>query len=322
MSKIYAGPAKVFFKAKGLFPEGENGTVNAVINQDSDEIAVGMFGRVGEQQANAMATITLTPADNWGLLPILYPAYLGAKVGAVAAALAIGTQPHGAVKESCKIWAPADARLYDFVRAAVIRPPDIHLGVGKSLFSELTIGALGDLAKSLGDAGFLYTVTESAAPDPGGQFSMDDFVRGRWIGGWGDVAGFGGDSGDPMEAEDEWTISCEVKYQPLPVQKLVRGYMLTSVGYMVRVRPYGPTHSQIATAIGVNDGRTLGQRFGSAHDLTLEGPGGKTITLKGADVKGAGYEFGGTRLGTGEIGFVNEMKFAAGVPSALIEFSA
>jgi hypothetical protein len=47
-------------------------------------------------------------------------------------------------------------------------------------------------------------------------------------------------------------------------------------------------------------------------DLALSGPNGKSITLKNADVVGAGFEFGGTRLGTGEIGFVNGMAFSGG----------
>ncbi len=93
---------------------------------------------------------------------------------------------------------------------------------------------------------------------------------------------------------------------------------------MAKVRPYGPTHTQIDAAIGVNAGRTLGSQLANATtaaDLVLSGPNSKTITLKNADVVGAGFEFGGTKLGTGEIGFVTTMQFTAGAPQPLLVFS-
>lgn len=310
----------------GLFSEGENGPITIAINQESDRISTGMYGHVGESQANASASITLTPTDNWNNLGLLFPAYLGGSVGALPGALEIGKRPHGTVNVPAVVWTP-DGRLYTFPRSAVVRPPSLHLGVGKALFGEMEIIAIGDATKNLGEAGFLYTLVESAGVDPGGEFSMDDFIRGRWTGVWGDgtgaTAGFGGGAGGvPVEAEDEWTIETEVKFSPLTVQKLVRGYKLDSVRFMARVRPYGPTHTQINTATGINSSRTLGSRFGTTSDLVLTGPGAKTITLKNADVKGAGFDFGGTKLGTGEIGFVNEMKFVTGNPQPLIAFSA
>jgi hypothetical protein len=55
--------------------------------------------------------------------------------------------------------------------------------------------------------------------------------------------------------------------------------------------------------------------------LVLTGPSSKTITVKQTEIKGAGFEFGGTKLGTGEIGFVSKMNFAAGAPQPLLVFS-
>jgi len=54
----------------------------------------------------------------------------------------------------------------------------------------------------------------------------------------------------------------------------------------------------------------------------LSGPNSKTITLKNADAVGAGFEFGGTQLGTGEMGFVTTMTFTSGNPQPLLVFSA
>jgi len=276
-------------------------------------------------QAGAGARIAFAPFDHWGALGLLFPPALGVSVGSVAGVLAIGARPHGATDVPCKIWTP-DGRLYTFPRAAVTRHPELHLGIAKPLFGRTEITAIVATGKSLGDAAALYTIAESGAADPGGQMGLADFARGAWTGVWGTAAGFGGEvNGTPIEAEDEWVLSNEVKYSPLPVQKLARAYQLDSVKFMARVRPYGPTHTQIDAAIGLNHGRLLGSQIAgsaTAADLVLTGPNAKTITLKCADVVGAGFEFGGTRLGTGEIGFVTTVQFTGGVPQPLLVFSA
>lgn len=325
--QLYAGPGKLFFNAIALWPEGDNGAISARVIQEAQPASTGMHGRQTYTQGNGNVEITMTPFDNWGALATLFPAYLGVKVGLTAAALVIGTRPHnpaGAGDAAAKIWSADNAgRMYTFPRAGIIRHPDLHLGVGKALFGPITMMGLLATGKNMGDAAAFYTITETAAADPGGQMTLADFERGEWTGAWGTVAGFGGDGGATMEAEDQWTITSEIRYTPLPVQKLVRAYKLDSVAFMAKFRPYGPTHTQIDTQIGLNNGRILGARFANpGNDLLLTGPGGKTITLKNADVVGAGFEFGGTRLGNGEVGFVNGMTYTAGAPNSLLEFSA
>ena len=92
---------------------------------------------------------------------------------------------------------------------------------------------------------------------------------------------------------------------------------LDSVKFMAKCRPYGPTHTQILGKVGAH---SAGQKLGAA-DLTLTGPEGKTITLTNTEIRGAGFEFGGTQLGTGEIGFVQATTFTGGAPDPVIIFS-
>lgn len=324
---IYAGPGKVYFNAIALQPEGENGPIKLALTETTAQIAAAMFGRVGEQVADQIVELTVKPFDNWGSLRTLYPASIGVTCGASAAALVIGTRPHGAANVPCKVWTP-DGRLYNIVRSAIIGHPSLHLGIGKALFGDCKIIGIGDgvTPVAMGAAGYLIAgnaITESAAADPGGAMTMADFIRGPWTGVWGAVAGFGGAAGSlgdagSIEAEDEWTIECDVKYSALKVQGRTVGYKLDSAAFMAKCRPYGPTHTDIVAAVGAH---THGQRLGSA-DLVLTGPSAKTITLENAAVRGAGFEFGGTQLGNGEIGFVNEMTFTAGAPTSLLTFSA
>jgi len=316
---IYSGPAKVYRGTTGFFPEGENGATKYEVKQEKIDRSSGFHGRVTSLQGNSVDVISTTPWDSWGNLGELFPAYLGVSVGARAGALVIGTRPHGAAAGdvTTKVWA-LDGRMITMARSAITKHPEIHLGVDKPLFGPIEITGILASAKKLGDAGAFRTYAASGAADPGGVFTMADFQAGAWTGAWGTTVGWGGDGGDTIEAEDEWVLSNDIKYSPLVVQKLVRGYKLDSVSFMAKVRPYGPTQAQIDTAINAG---TLGKQF-SGGDLVLTGPNAKTITLKNAGVFGAGYEFGGTKLGNGEVGFVNTMVFTAGVPQPLVLFSA
>lgn len=320
----YTGPGKVYFNSVGLQANGVAGAIAAVINEKTSEAANAMFGRVGETLDDVTGEITLTPFDNWGLLRTLFPAYLGVTCGVSAGALVIGTRPHGAANAATKIWTP-DGRLYNFVRTAITQHPNLKLGSGEPLFGPIKITALGDVTKNPGDASFLLAsnaITESAGADPGGAFTMDDFIRGKWTGAWGTLAGFGGDAGSALEAEDGWELVTDVKYSARTVGRVTRHMVLDSVAFMVKARIVGPTQTQIAGALLAH---TSGERLAAGTngaDLVLTGPGSKTITLKECEIRGAGFEFGGSKLGNGEIGFVTRMTFTAGAADPLLVFSA
>jgi hypothetical protein len=323
MIPYYSGPGKVYLNSVALQAQGENGQITAVINEPTTPVAAAMFGRIGETFDDQTAKITVTPFDNWGLLATLFPAFLGISAGSTAGALAIGTRPHGATNLPAKIYTP-DGRLYSFVRTAITKHPDLRLGVGEPLYGPCEITALGDPALKPGATSFLVTgnaITEASASDPGGPMTTADFIRGAWSGAWGTLAGFGGDGGAPLQAEDFWTVQIHAKYSPLKVQKCTRHLKLDSVEIMAKARLVGPTHTQLVAQLGTH---TLGSLYGSgtnAADLVLTGPSSKTITVKQTEIKGAGFEFGGTKLGTGEIGFVSKMNFAAGAPQPLLVFS-
>lgn len=327
---FYTGPGKTYLgvNSVALQANGATGQVKATINTKTDDACTAQFGKIAEVVTDVTAEIDVTPFDSWHLLPTLLPPYLGVTTasgtGDAAGALVIGTRPHGAANEPCKIWTP-DGRLYNFVRAAITGHPSMKLSSKDPLFGAVKITCLGDPTLLAGASSFVLSgnvITETAGTDPGDPFAMTDFVRGRWTGAWGTLAGFGGDGSSTLEAEDGWEIVPDIKYHAVTVQGLTRHMVLDSVSFMAKCRPVGPTQSQIATALLAY---TLGQRLGASTnvgDLVLTGPNSKTITLKNTDIKGAGFEFGGTKLGNGELGFVCGMTFTAGAPNPQLIFSA
>lgn len=326
----YSGPGKVFFNAKGFFADGENGQVSLTIDEATTQRGTGSHGHVLETMDNVVAKLALTPFDHWGLLPTLFPVYVGVSTlgGTNKGLPLIGTRPHTAAAVPAEVWTP-DGRLYNVLRSAITKHPGMKFGNGQPLFEAMELTGIGLVGGNPGDSGFLIAanaITETAASDPGGAMALTDFANGVWSGAWGTFAGFGGDAGSPMQAEDYWQLVCDVKYSPLSVQKVVRHYKLDSAAFMIKARLVGPTHTQL---LGKILAHTAGQSLGQA-DLTLSGPASRTVILQNAEVKGAGFEFGGTKLGTGEVGFVSKMGFnsntvtsgTAGAPDPLLIFSA
>ena len=93
---------------------------------------------------------------------------------------------------------------------------------------------------------------------------------------------------------------------------------LANVVIMARVRPVGLTHTELQARL---DAYTLGSAIGE-EDLVLNGPDSKVITLKNCAIVGGGFEFGGSQLGTGEIGFVSKATLTSGAVDPLLTFSA
>lgn len=339
-ANIYAGPGKLLFQGVALWPEQVNGLMTYDIEQQKLDFAQAMHGRAGSQLGDTTGKVSLTPFDNWSAIPIVLPTYLGVTSSAGTGALFVGQRPHnpisgggGAADSAGVIWNPLGLQI-TIKRLAVTRHPDIHLGVGKALFGAIELTALprssnGASPVAIGTADAFHTIVESGAADPGGQFGLTDFVRESWTGVWGNVPGFGGDGGSlPIQAEDEWVISTNAQYNEIKVQSQTLAMELASVEFMARGRPYGPSWTQIQSASQTS--RLLGSRWGfpggplaQEQDFVLtSASSAKTITLVNCDVHGAGYEFGGTRLTTGEIGFVTQVKFVGGAPQPQIVFSA
>jgi len=331
---LYSGPGRVVH-SNGSGPtlfafhaDGENGQVKLSIAEKRTARQTATYGYHRSTLDDQMAEITFSPFDMWSLLPVLFPAFLGVSVGATTGALAIGTRPHdvaaGSVNGNAptKIWTP-DGRLYNVVRTAVTGHPSLKLGVGQPLYDSVKITGLLDASMFPGDSGALIAgnaITETGGTNPDTAGFVPDFINGHWTGAWGAITGF-----TAMEVEDFWTVSVNAKYSALTVQKLTRHMKLDSVEFMVKGRLAGPTHTQLAAKVLAHTlGGTIGE--GSATDLVLTGPSSKTITLKDCEVflENQGFEFGGTKLGTGEVAFVTKVDFSGtpSIPGAALIFSA
>ena len=354
----YAGPGKCYYTMPGTAtvygfqPRDTNGQINLSVDESTATIGTAMFGDVFETLNDIQGKISLTPFDNWTLLPALFPAFLGvttsAIAGGAAGALAIGTMPHdptnaGAIYP-CGVFA-ADGSTYNFVRGAIIKPPVMTFCPGEKLYGDIEISGLGQLAISgavglPGAEGFLMSsgpassntnpITEPGAnadPDTTGfTVTAANFGQTFWTAAWGNI--FTG-----MQAEDGWQLVPDVKYNTIPVQKLSRITKLASARFMIKGRVVGPTHTALLAKIlgssgtgGHTSGGILtefsGGAFAPADFVITSASGTRTVTLKNAEIKTAPFTFGGTKLRTGEIGFVQSLTISASAASPSLIFSA
>ena len=321
-----------------MMADGENGAIKLDFGYKRTIRATGSQGYLLTTLDDSLAKIKLTPFDSWSLLPTLFPAYLGVTTlsgpGFATGALKIGRRPHDAYSGAvngcglAKVWT-VDGRMYNLVRSAITKHPTLKLGVGSPLFSDIEITALTDPALSLGVGGELVDtagvtgVIESAATDPATW--TPDFINGHWAGVFGTAAGFGGDGGLSMDAEDGWELIPSIKYSSLTMQKRTMHMKLDDSSFAVKARIQGPTHTALMALVGSYG---LGAAIAGVTptSLVLTGPGLKTITLPDCVpiFDNSGFEFGGTKMNTGEVLFVTRAtpSGSPAVPPELLQFSA
>lgn len=353
----YVGPGKVAYTVPGtgtvvgLQPNEPNGNITLTVDEKTTERGAAEFGALFETLDDVTTKIVMSPFDNWSLVQYMFPQYLGVTSAAGAGALAIGTNPFDPANTG-SIYPTAvlgtDGTLYDCVRCCISKHPSMKLGPGEKLFGAVEMSGFGQLVQSSatgvpGTAGFLMAqafgdtstspITEvaptsgqigyGAASDPTttGGFTTSDFAQTRWTAAWGAIAGFVG-----VEAETGWDLVADVKYNTYSSQRISRLMTLSSAKFMLKGRFVGGSATQLLgqvlshTSGGILTGTSVSR--GAATNLVLTGSNNRTITLVNAEMKGAGFVFGGTQLRNGEVGWVTNVTFSGGLPLPQLIFSS
>jgi hypothetical protein len=139
--------------------------------------------------------------------------------------------------------------------------------------------------------------------------------RQKYTAAWGSVAGF-----TSFQAQEEWTITHELKLVPVRIQGRTVDMKITSYRAMAKCMPAEPTMGNV-------DGALLAQGAAAEHgaklsttaaDLVITGSQTVSVTVKNAALKTAGFVFGGKALRNGEIGFVSTINVSSGTGTAAL----
>jgi hypothetical protein len=310
---IYAGPGK-FKLGSAWYAHAEGGSeIVARMIEETHPAVSSLHGTLKHYAGEQRAEISFTPFDDWSLIPKLLP-FPHVKWKGTAGTLAQGADPHTGTAVAGQLYRMDGTGGLTFLRCAITGHPSIHLGIDKPLFDGVTVTALGVLTvgTNRGDAGFLYTVTDTGDTMAATTYSSANLLRGNWTGVYGSVL-------PSIEAVDGWTITPTVSYRShKSAGGLTRKMTLENIDFEVTCKPTGPTGTLMKAALSR---LSLGEELLSGDDLVLTHNDGLTkVTLVKPAVTGGGMAYGND-LGFQEISFRSSVTLASDVVTPVLEFT-
>jgi hypothetical protein len=295
-SQLTGGPAYANFNSQNI-QFTEDSTVETALV--TDVIATSLYGDVDEIYKDMIVKAVGRPLFyDTAALATMFPYLSGV----------IGTVFPGSTDNTCA-WNSNNGDVITLTSALIGQMPDLELGVDGPVLGRMEIwGVIGN-GDNAGTANSYYTLQT-------GQSYSNPAVPGTAVLGrqeftavWGSITGF-----TSFQAQDKWTISHELKLEPVTIQSRTCAFRLASYRVIAKCKPLGPTMAQIDAALDAQgSGAAGGARLSTnAANLVITGSSSMTVTLGNAALKTAGYVFGGKPLRLGELGWVSTLGITSG----------
>jgi hypothetical protein len=294
--QLTGGPAYAAFNGKNIAFAADSDVRTDLV---TDVIGTSLYGDVDEIERDFIVKATGTPLFyDTAAITTLWP-YL---------APVAGTVYPGATALPCA-WNSNNGDVITMASAIIGKMPDLVLGVESPVLGPMEIWGVLPFGTDPGAANAYYTL--QTGQSYGNPAVPGTAVLGRqeFTANWGSIAGFA-----PFQAQDQWTISHELKLEPVLTQGRTRGFKIASYRAMAKCKALGPTMAQIDAALYTQGaGAGGGYRLSTnAANLVITGSNSMTITIGNAALKTAGYVFGGKPLRNGEFGWVSTLNISAG----------
>lgn len=295
-SQLTGGPAYAAFNSQTIAFAADSKVELAMVQE---VVETSLYGAVDEVQKDLVVKAGGTPLFyDTAALGTLFP-YLSATMGTVYP---------GSTDKACT-WNSNNGDVVTLTSALVGKMPDLELGVDGPVFGPMEIwGVLGNGEDPSSGSAYYTLATGQTYANPAVP-STAQLGRQEFTAAWGTVAGF-----TSFQAQEKWSVTHELKLEPITIQSRTRGFRLVSYRVAAKCKPLGPTMAQIAAALYAQGaGAGGGYRLSAnAANLVITGSSGITITLGNAGLKSAGYVFGGKPLRQGELAWVSTLPIAAG----------
>jgi len=298
-SLLAGGPAYVNFNGANI-PLGEDSRLEiAPVNR---VISAALYGEIDEVYTDLIVKGTGTPLT-YENLAVLWP-YLQPTIG----------QRIFGNADTPFEWVSNNGDVITVRAGAVTRMPDLILGVEKAGIGPMEwSGVVGNGMEPSASNSYYTIATGQAFSAPA--VAASKIPRQKYTAAWGSVAGF-----TSFQAQEEWTITHELKLAPVRIQGRTVDMKITSYRAMAKCKPAEPTMGNV-------DGALLAQGAAAQHgaklsstaaDLVITGAQTVSVTVKNAALKTAGFVFGGKALRNGEIGFVSTINVSGGTGTAAL----
>jgi len=276
------------------------------------EVPVAAYGKVDERAIDVMAVISFEPAGEWESLGILWP-YGAFTVGASIFDGASYGESSGDIPLTIQ---SVDGKLYTFPAAALTKIPTIRGSASETMIGAVEFTAIRKDNTAWSTADSLFTIASNAWSDTG--FDPAAILTQPLAAAWGSSPW------DDIETQTGWTIDFDLQTSPVPMDDIGTYDMkFASTGAMAKCIPANIPEANINTALLVQDtGAARGRSLNAnSNDLALTATG-VVITLKAAQLKSAGFQFGNVTLRQGEIGLIATRGFTAGAPDPFYTVAA
>lgn len=309
-ASLIGGPCKTTFGGATIFSKSD---VPWEVNVQSADVDTSMHGdRIDESVYDATVKVTVEGWGDWSSLAVILPTsytqpVIGSRImtDADVPLVCAGNDGNG-----------ASAQILTMIAAGITKLPDLYLGVDKPIFGPMEFTGVVGTGLDMETASSLYTISAGAYSDA--TFAYTNFKQQRYSAAWTGKTGF-----TAFQAQDGWTISHDLKLEPVKIQGRTVDFKIIGYQCMAKCAPIGPSQANIDAELRVQGvGNPQGHRLGAnGADLVITGVSGVTVTLKNAAMKGGGFRFGNKVLRNGEFAWVSTVGFTTGVASARATFA-
>jgi hypothetical protein len=287
------GPCKITDGAAVIYTEGDV-TLEPV--QKNRAIASSVAGEQDDVTTSMTWRMTGVPKAVWtagyrgALLPDAYFNFT-----------ATGGRIIGAVNRTVTVLG-TDGEQYVFTRMGLTQPPNLFLGLGKSLYSQFEYTGFIGQGKALTDADAFYTLTTSVA------WSQADYPtthqEALCSAAWGAVTGWA-----TVFAEEGFELRHELKMDPVYQGNIEVDRKITGYRAGIFYKPQGPSSAQLLSALGSQGtGAGIGSRLSSrANDFVVTGAG-ISVTGKSMALNRGQFLFGNKPNRHGEWGMITALQ--------------
>jgi hypothetical protein len=295
-SQLTGGPGYCAINSKNIAFADDSSVETALV---TDVIDAALYGSITEVYRDLIVKASGRPLFyDTAALSTMFP-YLAATVGSA----------YPGSSDLTAAWNSNNGDVITLTSALVGKMPDLELGVNGPVLGAMEIWGVianGDNASAANSYYTLQTGQSYSNPAVPGTAVLG---RQEFTAAWGSVAGF-----TSFQAQEKWTISHELKLEPIVIQGRTRAFKLASYRVMAKCKPLGPTMAQIDAALYAQGaGAAGGYRLDTnAANLVITGSSSMTVTLGNAALKTVGYMFGAKPLRNGELGWVSTLNIASG----------
>lgn len=295
-SSIKRGPAIIKYDGATFWTKAD---IRLAIDLATLEIDSSAYGKVDERTTQRKCEVSFTPVGEWESLAVLFP----------YGSMNVGTSIFTSADKPLEIHT-LDGQKLTLKAAAITKPPDIILSATKTRFGECTFTGIGADNTAWTTADSLIASTAAVFADT--SFDPANIKTEPVTAAWGAAPW------DSFQTRDGFVISHEMAFKEIETDSEgIVDMMLSKIAIRAKARPIGITEADLLTALKIQGAGNARGKSLSGSDLVITATTG-TVTVKGAALRDAGYEFGHEALRIGEVEWVATRTLNLGVVQPLI----